>query len=274
MLKFQFITNKQKTGENTMKKKVILSAVWLLLIAADASAGWVFTESSEGDKQITYIQDNKMKFAAADQMIIFDLDNNLISFGNPKEKSYWSGPPDEFAAQTRKSVEIADRVVERQLSKVPAGQREVFKQNIDREVNKQINARPPAVEVKESNRTSVMKGYNVRKYEILFNGMLRQEQWIAEDIRVDKEFDVKRFGKMLTAFYAGLGQGNDDVVLSSPQVTNLLTKGWPLKKTDYDEDGYPESDEVIKVENISLPSSTFEVPASWRKLSLSDIFGK
>jgi hypothetical protein len=91
---------------------------------------------------------------------------------------------------------------------------------------------------------------------------------------VDKEFDVKSFGKMLTAFYAGSGQGNDDVVLSSPQVTNLLTKGWPLKKTDYDEDGYPESDEVIKVEKTSLPGSTFEVPASWRKLSLSDIFGK
>ncbi len=257
-----------------MKKKVFLSVAWLLLIAANVSAGWVFTENSEGDRQITYIQDNKMKFAAADQMIIFDLDNNLISFGNPKGKSYWTGPPEEFAAQTRKSMETAGREVEKQLSAVPSGQREAFRQTIDREIKKRFNTPPPAVEVKESGRISVMEGYNVRKYDILFNGMLRQEQWIAEDIRVDKEFDVKRFGKMLNAFHAGSGQGNDDVALSSPEVTSLLTKGWPLKKTDYDEDGYPESDEVIKVEKTSLPASTFDIPASWRRLPLSDIFGK
>lgn len=257
-----------------MKTKVILSLAWLLLLAADASAGWVFTENSEGDKQTTYIQDNKMKFAAADQIIIFDLDKNLISFGNPKDKSYWIGTPDEFAAQTRNNMETVGQTVERQLSDVPAGQRLAFKQSIASEMRKQVSTPPPSVEVKESDRISVMKGYNVRKYDILFNGTLRQEQWIAEDIRVDKEFNVKRFGKMLSSFHAGLGQGNDDLALSSPPVTDMLTRGWPLKKTDYDEDGYPESDEVIKIEKTSVPASAFEIPANWRKLSLSDIFGK
>ncbi|QTA89069.1 DUF4412 domain-containing protein [Desulfonema magnum] len=256
-----------------MKIRIFLLTVLFLGITSGAFAGWVFVEKSQGDTHTSYLQDNRMKFVAGDHLIIFDLDKNKICFADPKKKTYWMGSPEEFAAQTRKSMENIDKMMEKQLAKLPPAQREKMKSTILQQMKKHADAPLPKVEVRATDQSGKIAGYEVRKYEILFNGQLRQDQWIAKDIMVDKEVDMKRFGKMMKTFHAGIGRSAEDIAMASPKVTELMSlKGWPLKKTDYDEEGYPETDEVIKVEKKSLPPSTFDIPKGYRKLSMSEIF--
>ncbi|MDM8524648.1 DUF4412 domain-containing protein [Desulfococcaceae bacterium HSG8] len=256
-----------------MKIRALLLILFFLTIASGASAGWIFVENSEGDRQTKYLQDNKMKFVAPDHIMIFDLDKNRIVFANPKEKNYWLGAPENFAAQARENIRNMDKMLEKQLAQVPVAQRENFKRAIVQQIKKQYNRQPPVLEVRSTDQSDKIAGYKVRKYEVLFNGQVRQEQWIAEDIRVNHDLNVERFGKMMRAFHAGSGRGSEDAALSSPRVTDLMKKGWPLRIVDYDEDGYPETDEVIRVEKKSLPSSTFDFIKKYRKMSMTELFG-
>jgi hypothetical protein len=258
--------------ENNMKLKMLLLLTTLLIFAETAFGGWVFVESSEGDTQTRYIQDNRMKIDAADHIIIFDLNKNLISFANPKEKTYWSGSPQEFAAQAGNLIRNIDKTLERQLANIPPPQREAFKRTLLQQVRKQVSETPPRVEVKTADQSGKIAGYDAEKYEILFNGLPRQDQWIAKGIDIRKSFDIKRFGEMMRVFHSGSGPGSDDASLASPQVIALLNKGWPLRVVDYDEDGYPETDEVVKVENKTLPESVFTLPKQYRKMSMTNIF--
>ena len=257
-----------------MKIKSFLPALLALAIASDAFAGWVFIQNSEGERQTSFIQDNKMRFVAPDHILIFDLNKHNICFANPKEKTYWSGSPDEFSAQVRKGAENLDKMLEQQLAQVPPQQREAFKQAIRQQIKTRVSTPAAKVEIRLTEKFGKVAGYNVRKYEILINGQLRQDQWIAKDIRMHKTFDVKRFGKMMRAFHAGFGKGGEDVAFSSPQVMGLLEKGWPLRKTDYDDEGYRETEEVIKVRKKQLRGSLFDSPKGYRRISMREIFGK
>ena len=257
-----------------MKVIIFLLTVLPWLIADNASGGWTFTENSEGERQTRHIQNNRMKFTAPDHLIIFDLDKKMVSFANPNEKSYWMGTPAEFAAQAKKGLENIDKIIDRQLSAVPPGQRAAFKRSLIQQIKKQTGGPRPKVEIKPSDRSAKIAGHKVRKYDILFDGLLRQELWIAQDIRFGREFDVRQFGKMMRVFHSGLGQHSDESELWSPRVTKLLLKGWPLRTTDYDEDGSPEKTEVLKVEKSDLPDSAFELPGNYRRMSVSEIFGR
>jgi len=257
-----------------MKIKIIFLIVLLSVTASRAIAGWVFIQSSEGDKQTLYIQDNNMKIVATDQIMIFMLDKNMVSFANPKEKTYWMETPEAFSAQVRKGMENLDQMIDQQLTRVPPRQKAAFKQTIRQQMRKQITSRLPRIEVKPAGPPAKIAGYDVKKYEIQVNGQLRQEQWIAEDIKISETFDVKQYGKMMRAFHGGLGKGSDDAALSSPEVIALLEKGWPLKKVDYDEDGYPETEEVVKVVKRPIQNTTFVPPQDYRRISMAEIFGK
>jgi hypothetical protein len=113
----------------------------------------------------------------------------------------------------------------------------------------------------------------VKKYEIRMNNQLCQAYWIAKDIKVSSEFDVKRFGKMMRTFHTGFGPNKEAVMFSSPEVTDILRQGWPLRTVSYDEDGYPETTEVVEVKKTSLPDSVFQLPKDYQQIPLTALFG-
>jgi hypothetical protein len=257
---------------------MFMLAVLFSLSASVVFAGWEFVENTKGDDgrsntQTSCIQDNKMKFAASDYIMVVDVSKNIITYADPKRKAYWTGTPEEFAAQVQRNMENMDRMMEKQLSQLPINQREQVRQSLLQEMRKQFQKPPAKIEVKAGKQTDKIAGYEVEKYEVMMNGQLRQELWIAEDVKVSKEFDVKRFGNMMKSFHSPFGRDDQDATLSSPEVIEVMSKGWPLRKVDYDEDGYREQDEVVKIQNKTLPESAFDLPAGYRQMPMSEIFG-
>ncbi len=255
-----------------MKTKIFFLAILFAGATSQGFAGWVFVQDSEGERQTWHIQDNQIKFAAPDHVMIFDVNRNMLCFANSREKTYWQGTPDEFSTQARKDMKNLDKIVDQQLAGMPASQRNPFKQSIHEQMRRQTADSPVRVTVRDSGASATVAGYKVRKYEIRVNNEIRQEQWIAGDIQVSQTLDVARFGKMMRTFQGRLG--GEDAALSSPEVISLLKKGWPLRKVDYDDEGYREVEDVTKVEKKKIPGSAFAPPAGYRRISLADIFGK
>lgn len=261
-----------------MKIRIFILAILLSLSASGAFAGWEFVENSKGDDgqsdtQTSCIQDNRMKFVAPDYIMIVDVNKNTISYADTKRKAYWTGTPEEFAAQAQKNMENMDRMMEKQLSQLPINQREQVRQSLVQEMSRRFQTPPSKIEVKAAKQNDKIAGHEVTKYEVMMNGQLRQELWIAEDVKVSKDLDIKKFGNMMKSFQSPFGRNDQDAALSSPEVMEVISKGWPLRKVDYDEDGYREQDEVVKLENKSLSDAVFALPAGYREMPMSELFG-
>jgi len=255
-----------------MKLKMFVCIVFLTMATSDSFGGWIFTEGGGESIKTSYIQDNRIKIVEPDQIQIFDLNNNMIIIANPNQKSFWTGTPEEFADYGKKTLENINETIDQQMAWMPAREKESFKENMLRQIRKDANM-PPRVEVRPSPDKDKVAGYDVRKYEILVNGQLKFENWTSENIPVGREFDVNRFGNMMRIFQSGFGHGEGSA-LWSPEVVNLIARGWVLRTVYFEEEGAIQVDEVSKIENTPLPPSVFEIPQNYSRMAITEIFGK
>jgi hypothetical protein len=131
----------------------------------------------------------------------------------------------------------------------------------------------PRIEVKPHPDTDKIAGYDTRKYEIILDGQLRWEHWISVNIPVAGEFDTSRFGQMMRTFQSGFGHGTG-IAFWSPEIMNVIAKGWVLRTVYFEEEGAFQVDEVSKIEKKPLPASVFEIPPNYRRLPITEMFGK
>jgi len=256
-----------------MKIRTIIMTLLLIVIASVSYAGWVFTESGQSENRTTYIQDNKMKLVNPDQIMIFDVAKNQLCFANPKQKTYWQGTPSQLASEAGKIMNDMDRMMDEQLSAIPAEQREMLKQALKDQITPQKNSMPPKAEVVDTGLRDTIAGYPAVKYEIRVNGKVNEYLWIASGIRMGSEFDVRRFSEMMRSLTSQIGMIGDYAALSSSQVMSLLEKGWPLRVVDFQGGKYNMLSDVIKAEKKSVPPATFDVPKGYQQASVMEIFG-
>lgn len=78
---------------------------------------------------------------------------------------------------------------------------------------------------------------------------------------------------MMRIFQSGFGHG-DGAAIWSPEVVNLIARGWVLRTVYFEEEGAIQVDEVSKIENKPLPPSVFEIPQDYRRMQITEMFGK
>ena len=256
-----------------MKIRWTLVPALFLALTSQAAAGWIFHSDGDQEQQTTYIEDNRLKFAAPDHIMIYDVADNQIAFLNPDMKTYWKGAPETFAASAKLTSEDIKDMIEENLEEVPPQEQETMAENLRRQMLRQTGGPPPTVAVNVTPAYETIAGYRARKHEIHINGELRQEMWIADAIEVSTEFDVEQYGEMLRTFHSTLGY-NVETAFSHPNIIALYKKGWPLRTVTYDEEGYPDKTEVVNVVRKPLMASEFEIPSNYRKLSSEEIFGQ
>lgn len=260
-----------------MRIKTAILILMVFITVPYSYAGWVFTEDSESANQTTYVQDNKLKLFNPDQIVIFNVAQNQVCLANPKQKTFWKGTPSELAAQGNSVVNNMEKMMDDQLSALPAEARKAIADTIKEQVRSQTGTTANAnsnAEVRDSGQSEKVAGYNARKYEIRINGRLAEHHWISNEIRMGKDFDVRKFGEMLRSFTSGFGMAGERAALASPKVIALLEKGWPLRIIDYQGGGDYLVSDVVKVEKQSLPASTFDIPKDYRKVSVMEFFAQ
>jgi hypothetical protein len=257
-----------------MKIRTIVITVLLTIIATSAYAGWIFTESGHSENQTTYIQNNTMKLVNADQIMIVDVAKNQVCFANPKQKTFWRGTPSQLAAEAGKFMSDMDKMMDEQLSAIPAEQRDMLKQMLKDQVTPQKSSSPPKAEVVDTGLGDTIAGYPARKYEVRIGGKPSEALWITSGIRMGNEFDVRRFSEMMRTLTSQISMIGDYAAMSSPQVMSLLEKGWPLRIVDYQGGKYNMLSDVVKAEKKSVPPATFDIPKDYQQASVVEIFGR
>jgi len=247
-------------------RRFLFVTILMIFSTVPAIAGWEFVEDSDGDQRTVYVQTNRIKFVAPDQVLMLDIPENLLFYIDPKAETWWSGPPETFSQAAQKGMAQIEKLFGAESKDSPL--RKQFQ-----EARKQADKPATGVKVRSTKKTETIAGFPARKYEILLGGKIRQEKWIAETIKIGKHLDIQRYIEMMGILQKGFGRGGDNSFLLSPEVMALLKKSWPLKTVEYQTDIDRFIETIISAQEKSLADSLFLVPKTYRKIPVTDIFG-
>jgi hypothetical protein len=250
--------------EESMNTKVAAAAVLVLASALPALAGFRIQEVDPefpDDLTTTWFQGGKARVDGALEglSVIVDVKGGEGWLIDTTAKRYAGGKIADLAEELRKAEGI-------QVDAVPpedAGQRG----------GAAGRAKPHAVQVKDLGAGERIQGYDTQRYQVLVDGELLEELWLAPKLEIAREIDLVAFmaglQKMLGGG-AGLNQGYED----SPEYRKLRATGYPLRQVLYFV-GEKSTLEVKSVSTQEFPASDFAVPKGFSKVGFVDLlFGE
>ena len=129
--------------------------------------------------------------------------------------------------------------------------------------------KPLAVVVKDLGAGERLQGYETRHFQVLLDGEVLEELWLAPKIQVASEIDLVGFGAAMQKMLgggAGLTQGYEE----SETYRNLRAGGYPLRQVLYFV-GEKSTLEVMSVTVKELPLSDFAVPNGFKKVGYAEL---
>ena len=256
-----------------MKGKICWAVSFMLLLASQAFAGWVIQESVQGpngEKEIRtlFFQNNIIRINEADETSIFDLNDKIFYLLNPRQKVYCSGPPEALQQGAEKA---SSQVFEEQLKELPAEQREAYRkamERLKRQSGQEAEPQKLEVEVKKAGATMTLAGFQAEQFQVMVNGEIVEDLWIAPAIRLQDEIDMDQ---SIAFFKALRGPGQQVIVEESPQYIKLTKAGYAVKSLQHDPQGTLVA-EVMRAQRARIADSEFKVPSDYRKLSVEQYF--
>ncbi len=259
-----------------MKTQKHLSALTiLLLISVQLMAGWVITSERDegfGIKEIEtiYIQDDKFKTATENDIVILNFKTEVIYLINPINQSYWSGTLSEFKTSMVNRIKSKMQNVIA-IEKVPAEHREMYEKMyqeiIDKIENEEINTGTD-LEVKETSDNMNIIGYSADKYQFWQEGILREDIWIAEKLKISDELNFEKFKQLFMSF---TNVAPERSVEGSPKYLELVETGYPIKTVEYKEN-FKIVTTATNIEKKQIADSEFLPPSDYNEISIMDLW--
>jgi hypothetical protein len=216
-----------------MKTRSVLAAIIILVVAIQLQAGWVIEQTTtlpdgKQTNQVLYVQNNKMAMMG-DQQVIFNIETQEISVIMPDQGTYMTFPPDMMESMGKMLPE--------------------WKGTID---------------IKETPDTEQILGHKTTKYQVIVDGKLTQELWMAKDLNVGEDLDMEKFTHMSSA------QMRRSTYQSSPEYQELIRMGYPLKQVQYQGDRQIVM-QVTKIEKQDIPESKFKIPEGLKQMDMQQM---
>ena len=260
--------------------KVCSTFAWLLLgliaLARPADAGWVVEwanvvrqpdgQSLPAEPSTMQIQGNRVRLTQPRSVTVIDYKKDLFTIMNPATQSFWSGQVAEYIEETARKRKAQS---EKRTGRRPRLGRDGRTPSVD-------ESKLPSVTVKRTDQTKTIAGHDTVKYEILSDGEPFQEMWVAENVDVSSDLDPDRFlayQRKMGAGMLGQSSGRYNALYRNEDYKKLVSKGFALEiVTRHIGGGFDRTVTAIRREDI--PASTFEVPESYRRVSLADVLPK
>jgi len=129
--------------------------------------------------------------------------------------------------------------------------------------------KPPAVVIKDLGAGEQLQGYETRHFQVLFDGELLEELWLAPKIQIATEVDLTAFDTALQQMIgggAGLNQGYE----ATAPYRSLRAGGYPLRQVLYFV-GEKSTIEVTSVAVKELSPAEFAIPKGFSKVGYSEL---
>lgn len=193
--------------------------------------------------------------------MIFDGDKQVLWMLSPDEGTYreMNGAQMEQMGQ---QMSQAMKQMEAQLANMPPEQRKMMEDMMKQRMGAAAPAQP-TITVQEKGSGEKIGPYTTTHYEVLSNGQLSQEIWAASSDQVHlSESDFKTF-QQLAKFYEPLKRNAPQGSWATPDMQQI--KGLPVRTLVYEGGRASYEWNVLKVEQKSLESSLFTLPAGMKK---------
>jgi len=133
--------------------------------------------------------------------------------------------------------------------------------------------KPLAVQIKDMGAGERLQGYETKRHQVLVDGELLEELWLAPKLEVAREIDLAAFVAALQKMLgggAGLNQGYEE----SEEYRKLRGTGYPLRQVLYFV-GEKSTLEVTSVATQEFPATDFAVPKGFAKVGYVELlFGE
>jgi hypothetical protein len=260
-----------------------LVALGMALAGSSVEAGFVLTDK-EGDR--TLVSKGRVKELAGEgPQSVFDLGTARAWMSNPKNKVYWEGTIEELCTTFRETAKsIAKSMEERmeaQLSKLPPEERSKVE-----ELRKMLKAKraseaetagpaPGVIKIERTDETATIAGQPTRKYRVLVDGNLYEEDWLTTDPTFTREFALDKASALMsqvsTCAQAGDANSGTKGVDEGKIYQKLYPQGWPLKTVSHAGGQARTRSEIETIEKGDIPETEFKPPAGYHKGPLREV---
>jgi len=258
------------------------------LLSAVASAGYVYTmhEGASGEEgagaSVRILADGgKVKFSNLGDVsadMVYDAKRNAMTMIDHREKRYME-IDQATVRRISEQIKRAMEQYEQALASAPPAQREMMERMM-KERMPQLGAaeRVEEVEVRETDETKEVGGYEARLFEVAEDGRKARELWVApwssvpgsEDVAEAFEGMSSLFGEMVRSFSEGPLGGLFARGMESSWLAELKSvAGFPVLTREFDGAGQLVSETKLgAVEQREFDGSEFEPPEGYRRQNL------
>jgi len=122
--------------------------------------------------------------------------------------------------------------------------------------------------IRETAERDTIIGYETSKYQVFINGVLKEDVWIAENMRTSSDLNFEKYIK----FQRRLSEGfeNDLFYQTTDEYGAMLRGNFILRTKDY-KYGYQTINEVVEIREVDLDRSEFLPPSNYKTVSLSEL---
>ncbi len=257
--------------------------------ADHASAGWIIDEvvkaGGESGRQQVVLQANQMKtlmFGKGGKPIsafTLNLNNETITQVDYEGRNYFTATIQEYAQTIRGAMTGAMKEMQEALKDVPPEQRQMIEQMMRSQMGQSGPAtqecREPRVELRKSGQQATIVGYSAVHYDVLADGKLTSELWIATGVTAWRELDQKKLERFAAemAKLAGCSSSRSRQGLPGGDPSwKLASEGYPVRTVD--RGGSGATIEVVKMETRTVPAAEFQPPPGFTRKMLREMMGR
>jgi hypothetical protein len=270
---------------NRIGNRFVVTAFVAFVAASPAAGGYRLTDK-EGDE--TLVSKGRVKEQStegAGPESVFDLAAARAWMSNPDQRIYWEGTIDELCTTIRQTAKTMakqmEQQMESQLARLPPEQRakidEMRRAQAEKRAAKEaeLKKKPGIVKLEDTDETTTIAGAPTRKYRVLVDGELYEENWLTTDPAFAKELALDKASEVMSRVSScaenedptGQGLGVDEAEV----YRKLYEKGWPLKVVVYKGGKAQPKSETTKIEKRDIPEKEFHPPGAYRKATLAEV---
>ena len=264
-------------------RRLCLVAAAIALCAPVVNAGYRLTDS-DGDH--TLVSKGRVKEFSEGEgpQSVFDLGAARAWISNPEGKLYWEGTIDELCTTVQQTAvamgKKMEQSLEAQLSKLPPEARakvEALRNDMKtKRAVEEKKAGPGVIRVDRTDETATIAGQPTRKYRVLVDGKLYEEDWLTTDPGVAKEFSLDKASTLMSRVSACAAAGDPDP--SRPKGADegkmyekLYPHGWPLKVVSHAGGKARTKHEITDMKRVDVADTEFTPPEGFRKAPLGEV---
>jgi hypothetical protein len=130
-----------------------------------------------------------------------------------------------------------------------------------------LDSQQVLVKAVKANVPEQVAGFKCEKYQIWIQQQRVEEVWLSDQIDIRSEIDLDKFLEMNAVIR---GKSTTEDYEHSPEYLRLLKKGYRLRIVQYGEEEDRVVTEVKQALQLSIAAGEFEVPANYRRVSISE----